>query len=117
MGFWWRFQLAWMMTKAFFRRGPHPLEHQQAVFLGAIERIAEQQTRQLEAVSTALVAQSAAFRAYLDMFKTPDGENRTYVMDDRAQLELEYERLRKSGYPVEADAEGQLQWVLDQTRR
>jgi hypothetical protein len=106
----WARLTAWMAT-------PSRADRRQDLFLSALDRLSENQSRQLEAVSAALVAQAGAFKAYLEMFKVPEGPGQTYVMDDKAMVELEYDKLRAQGFPVGEPADFQLQWVLDHTSR
>jgi hypothetical protein len=72
------------------------------------------QMRLMEKMVEGVIAQSKTLNAYIDLFKIdPDKMQGSRTMRDQDEWKAE---LRRGGYPVDAPADEQAKWVLEQSR-
>ncbi len=113
MEFWRKLGRAWRVLRTSER---DVILDQQDQFLAALERIAEHQTRQVEAVSGAITAQAQSFREYLSLFKTT-GTPEGWTVRDEDEILSRNKWAKEAGLPEGMSAADELQWVLDNSGR
>lgn len=100
---------------SFFRRRSK-LEEREDLFLAALDRIVDAQTRQVEANANAIKAVVDLLRDQMSAWKVV-GDPESWPLDDAAALAAERKRLEEAGVPANLDPVDQLRWVLDQSGR
>jgi hypothetical protein len=101
---------------SFWKPRKSALEAREDLFLAALDRLTEHQTRQVESMCSALVGVTEVLKTQMAAYQT-SGTPESWPLDDILAIEAEKARRATSGLPEGLSPVDELRWVLDQSGR